>query len=179
MANIFVSHSSLDETRARRVFEALRRAGYDVFLDVDPDAGIAAGQSWEQEIYGRLRRCDAVVCIVTAAFVRSRWCFAEVALARSVGRPVFPLVLDRDAVEGLSDVLGGIQHVYWEPDEEAAAMERLAAGLRRRGLAPEDELPWDTPYPGFRPFDAGDAGVFFGRSSDVRRLTRLLEPSIE
>src|SRR3954453_11601732 len=94
MASVFLSHSSRDEAVTERVAERLRDAGFAaLFVDFDPQQGIAAGRNWERELYTQLRRADAVVFLASEASVESRWCFAELSLARSLGRPVFPLRL--------------------------------------------------------------------------------------
>jgi hypothetical protein len=67
------------------VVERLRTAG---FVDFDPEQGIPAGRSWERELYAQLRRIDAVILLASEASVASRWCFAQLSLARSLGRPV-------------------------------------------------------------------------------------------
>src|SRR5918997_955010 len=92
MASIFVSHRSQDQAAAERVVARLRAAGFAaLFVDFDPAQGIPAGRNWEQELYGQLRRSDAVVFLASEASVASRWCSIEIGLARSLGRPVFPL----------------------------------------------------------------------------------------
>src|SRR4051794_8242652 len=83
MTLLFVSHSSEDGASALRVTEWLAERGFQsLFLDFDPVRGIPSGRNWEQELYGRLRQADAVVFLGSAASVRSRWCFAELVLAR-------------------------------------------------------------------------------------------------
>src|ERR687890_205128 len=124
MASVFVSHSSRDRRVTERVVARLRAAGFAaLFVDFDPEQGIPAGRSWERELYAQLRRSDAVVFLASEASVASRWCFAELSLARSLGRPVFPLRLQPgvampllaevqwtdlgDAEEGLARAVGG------------------------------------------------------------------------
>src|SRR3954469_13531637 len=94
MAAVFVSHSSRDRAVTERVVARLRAAGLAaLFVDFDPEQGIPAGRNWERELYTQLRRTDAVIFLASEASVASRWCFAELSLARSLGRPVFPLRL--------------------------------------------------------------------------------------
>src|SRR5687768_1230705 len=98
MASVFVSHSSRDRADTERVVERLRAAGFAaMFVDFDPEQGIPAGRNWERELYAALRRTDAVVFLASEASVASRWCFAELSLARSLGRPVLPLRLQAGA----------------------------------------------------------------------------------
>src|SRR4051795_8487238 len=94
MASVFVSHSSRDRVVTERVVERLRAAGFAaLFVDFDPEQGIPSGRSWERELYAQLRRTDAVVFLASAASVASQWCAIEIGLARSLGRPVFPVRL--------------------------------------------------------------------------------------
>src|SRR4051795_8349006 len=89
MASVFVSHSSTDQTVTEQVVEQLKAAGFSaLFVDFDPERGIPAGRNWERELYAQLRRTDAVIFLAREASVASRWCFAELSLARSLGRPV-------------------------------------------------------------------------------------------
>jgi hypothetical protein len=151
LASLFISHSSSDQDAAQRLGERLRAEGYAaLFLDFDPDQGIPAGRNWERELYSHLRKTDAVIFLASAASVASRWCFAELSLARSLGRPVFPLSLEGDAhLELLEDA----QWIDLAEGERAYA--RLWEGLRRAGLDPADSFSWDPtrrPYPGLEPF---------------------------
>src|SRR3954447_17213364 len=94
MASVFISHSSRDRAITEQVVARLRAAGFAAtFVDFDPEEGIPAGRNWERELYTRLRRTDAVIFLASQTSVASRWCFAELSLARSLAHPVFPLRL--------------------------------------------------------------------------------------
>ena len=74
-----------------RLRDRLRAWGYaSLFLDFDPEDGMAVGREWERELYRQLRAADAVVFVASRASVASRWCFAELTLARSARKPIFP-----------------------------------------------------------------------------------------
>lgn len=176
MAAIFISHSSHDSAAASRVRELLMAEGYAaVFLDFDPEAGIPAGRNWERELYTQLHMADAVVYLHSPAALVSTWCFAELALARSVGIPIVPVQVaaaDRHAL------LGDVQWLEAGGD--------LAGGLRRalRALAldPARSFSWDParpPYPGLAAFEPEDAAVFFGREAEVKDLVRRLHPTLQ
>jgi hypothetical protein len=100
--------------------------------------------------------------------VTSHWCFAEVALARSLGMPIFALRATDSARLGL---LGDIQWVDLADGD--AAYGRLWAGMKRARLDPSESRPWNptrSPYPGLKAFSVEDAAVFFGRNDETRRL---------
>src|SRR3954452_10832615 len=169
MASVFVSHSSQDRALTEQVLERLRAAGFTaLFVDFDPEHGIPAGRNWERELYAQLRRSDAVVFLASEASVASRWCSIEISLARSLGRPVFPLRL-QPGVE-----LSLLADVQWTDLTDAEpGMARLLTGLRSAGLDPVDSFAWNpdrSPYPGLVPFAPEDAAVFFGRQQETHRL---------
>ncbi len=177
MASLFLSHSGRDRVVAQRVHQWLRDAGYQaLFLDFDQSDGIPAGRRWEAELYAQLRRTDGVVFLASDVSVGSKWCFAELSLARSMGHPVFPLRLDATASLEL------LQDVQWvDLTVDDAAFGQLRDGLQRAGLRPEDSFVWDptrSPFPGLEPFDRRDAAVFFGREQEIDRLTELLTSTL-
>jgi len=119
--------------------ESDRAGGFAaLFLLFDPDQGIPAGRNWEREFYAQLRKTEAVIFLASAASVTSRWCFAEVSLARSLGKPLFPLRLnDDDRLELPDDAQWAVLAVG------ERAYTRLWEGLRRAGLDPADSFSWD------------------------------------
>jgi hypothetical protein len=178
MATLFVSHSSRDLAATKRVVERLSAEGFAaLFLDFDPVDGIPAGRTWESELYVQLRKADGLVFLASAASIASQWCFAEISMARSHGKPVFPLRLEAGVRMGLLD------DVQWiDLSEGETAFTRLFAGLRRAGLDPADSLAWDptrSPYPGLESFTGDDAAVFFGRDHEIGRLLELLQPTLQ
>ncbi|SDX96478.1 WD domain-containing protein, G-beta repeat-containing protein [Geodermatophilus africanus] len=178
MASVFVSHSSRDRAETEQVVARLQAAGFAaLFVDFDPERGIPAGRNWERELYAQLRRSDAVVFLASEASVASRWCSIEIGLARSLGRPVFPLRLQPGVAMPL------LTDVQWtDLDHAEAGLARLLAGLRSAGLDPADSFAWDpdrSPYPGLVPFAPEDAAVFFGRQSETHRLVELLTPTLQ
>lgn len=70
MSRIFLSHSSSDNLEAVAVRDWLAREGWDdVFLDFGPEHGIAAGERWERALHEAASRCEAVVFLVSQAWL--------------------------------------------------------------------------------------------------------------
>ena len=85
MARVFISHASEDRECAGQLREWLVAEGHEVFLDQDLVDGIRVGEEWEQRLHERLRWADAVVCVVTSAYLASTWCTAEVGICPVTG----------------------------------------------------------------------------------------------
>ncbi|MFD9737627.1 TIR domain-containing protein [Umezawaea sp. NPDC059074] len=176
MANVFVSHAGEDLRVAAEVREWLVADGHRVFLDRDLRDGIAVGEEWEKRLHERLRWADAVVCVVTEAYVRSAWCAAEVGIARSRGSRLLPLHAEAGVEHPL---LTSVQHADLAPDP-AAARQALAAALGR--VDRTGGLGWvdgRSPFPGLRAFEADLHQAFFGRDEDVEALAGLLRSPAE
>ena len=95
MSTIFISHSSSDNAIASELGQRLAQQNHhSVFLDLDPEQGIVAGQSWEQTLYRKLRACRAVIALLTDRYRDSQWCFAEIALARMENKHIVALHAD-------------------------------------------------------------------------------------
>lgn len=177
MSAIFISHSSQDDGLAADLVARLQRQGYrTIFLDLDPEVGIPAGRNWERELYAQLRSCHAVITLWSRHAMASKWCFAELAQASAMGKPIFPVKLD-DAP--LDPLIASYQAVDLAAEGEGA-YGRLWAGLEASGLDPKASFGWDRarpPYPGLVAFEEEDAAVFFGRDAETRsaleRLTRM------
>jgi WD40 repeat protein len=206
MSSLFVSYNRADAVKVSQLCDWLTTRGYDsLFLDFDPERGVPAGTKWEAELYAQLRRADAVLFVSSAASATSRWCFAELAMARSLGKRIIPVGVDGGAThELLGDTqaidLSGAEHHgrphrgrvapigrrRGRPVERAGpsfdklALERLDQSLRAADLDPERTLTWDpqrSPFPGLGSFEERDAGVFFGRQPEIEQLLELLHAS--
>jgi WD40 repeat protein len=179
MSLLFISHSSRDNEPAGRLAQALSARGVrSVFLDFDPEHGIPAGRDWKRELYTQLRRADAVVFLGSEASNASRWCFAEIALAQAIDKPIFPIAIEAN---GRHSLLDSVQWINGRMDDEQV-VDRLLDGLRRYGLDALDSFGWDPerpPYPGLESFDERDSAVFFGREAALTRLAEFFRPTLQ
>jgi hypothetical protein len=95
MSRIFISHSSKDNFEAVALRDWLAAHGWnDVFLDLDPERGIAAGERWERALHEAANRCEAVIFLISANWLASGWCLKEYALARGLNKKLFAALVD-------------------------------------------------------------------------------------
>ena len=167
----------------------------DIFLDLDPDRGIVAGERWERALNEAANRCEAVLFLVSKAWLGSDWCRKEFHLAQRLNKRLFGVLIEDIAVGELPADLTG-RPGSWSTSPPArdhkmfratlpitgeevhvtfstAGLMRLKTGLQRAGLdarffawPPRDD-PDRPPYRGLRPLEAEDAGIFFGREAPI------------
>jgi len=90
MPYVFISYSHKDKEYAHRLERALKRRGFEVWLDDRIDYG----SEWPHEIERRLDGCKAMILIMTAHSRGSEWVQNELARAKQRRKSVFPLLLD-------------------------------------------------------------------------------------
>ncbi|MCB1522967.1 MAG: toll/interleukin-1 receptor domain-containing protein, partial [Rhodoblastus sp.] len=196
MSRIFVSHSSHDNAATVALRDWLVAEGWsDLFLDLDPERGIAPGERWERALNEAARRCEAVIFVISRAWLSSRWCLNELTLARRLNKRMFGVLIeeglpiadlpadvvnhwqmvdlaagsDHRQFRAVLPISGGEAHVTFSRE----GLARLKAGLLRAGLHaayfawPPVNDPKRAPYRGLRPLEADDAGIFFGREAPV------------
>src|SRR5262245_25351612 len=161
---VFISHSSADAAIARELSVELTAHGHQaVFLDCDAESGITAGTEWERVLYSRLRAASALIALWSRSAGTSRWVFAELAIARLLGKPLCPICLDEAT---LPPPLSQQQALYWS----ATCVRQLLCGLENQGITPRPRVSNRTPYPGLLCFEEADAGLFLGRSGESARV---------
>ena len=174
MAQIFISHSSLDPDQASRLLDWLHANGFnETFLDFDKHAGLAAGSDWERSLYREVAEAEVVILVLTSNWFESKWCFAEFTQARALGKAIFPLI---EAPVGETVVSADIQTLDLVKNREDA-LSRLLKALNEIVLNSRGGFDWDQtrpPYPGLLALDQPDAAIYFGRDNDIRRLIERL-----
>jgi len=125
VATVFISHASADTDVALRVERWLTDAGHAVLLDRSVQSGIGLGDDWRLRIEAWLRAADAMVCLVTAAYVASQWGVYEIAAARTQGCLVLPLVVEP-----------GVRHPQLETLQHTALADPADERVRETVLAP-------------------------------------------
>ena len=79
---VFISHSQEDETLARRIADVLKKAG----LDVWDDREIFPGDNWAEKIARALNESNAMVVLLTADALKSRWVQHDISFALGENR---------------------------------------------------------------------------------------------
>lgn len=193
VSRLFISHSSINNPAAVALGDWLAAEGWDdIFLDLDPEHGIAPGERWEQALLDATSRCEAVLFLISRRWLGSRWCLREFMLAQQLNKRLFGVLIERLDIDDLPadlrktwqavDLASGQDQRPFTvklpvTQEEATVafsregLARLRSGLVKAGLDPRffdwppKADPDRPPYRGLLPLEADDAGIFFGRDS--------------
>jgi len=194
VSRIFLSDSSANNAEAIAIRDWMIAHGWDdVFLDLDPERGLKAGERWQEALKRAAERCELVVFLVSPVWAASKWCLAEFLLAKSLNKRVFAVIVEPTPFSELptemtaewqiTDLTAGTRDFHATvtlPGGETTniafgteGLDRLRIGLVQSGLDPK-HFTWPPandqdrpPYRGLLPLEADDAGIFFGREAPV------------
>ena len=124
MSDVFVSYARPDEPQARRVADALRALGYDVWRDDE----LPAHRAYSEVIEERLKSAKAVVVLWSAEAARSQWVRAEADAARSAGTLVQAL-LDGNIPPMPFNQIQCADLSAWDGATEAPGWKKLVASV--------------------------------------------------
>lgn len=204
MPRIFLSHSSEDNREAtalkRWLVDQDPSLDDDIFLDIDPRNGMVGGEKWKSTLTRKLASCEALLCLVSESWESRPECVHEYRGAEDAGKQVFCARLDGDAVGGSVsawqwrdvfvadgqpaidvDIGDGMPAVSFSAD----GLDRLLHDVQSPDLG-AGSFPWPPPnerdrepYRGWLPFESCDAGVFFGRDTEITRALKALRDIVE
>ena len=103
MSRIFISHSSQNATKAIEIKDWVETNGWDgeVFLDLDPERGLIAGEKWLNALKEAVHRCEAVLPLISKEWLASKWCLSEIGTARLLGKQIIPIIIDNTDISSL------------------------------------------------------------------------------
>ena len=171
MARVFVSHAAVDGRFADQIHQWLVEGGHQAFLDKDIQDGIETGEDWQSRLHERLRWSDAMVCVITSAYVNSAWCAAEVGIAQSRGSRLLPVARRTRCGSPTAryDAISGHKRGC------RSGPVRMVAELWRLDTAGGTGWPDNqSPFPGLRAYNTNQHRAFFGRRSETAELAALL-----
>lgn len=105
MGHIFISYSKKDVIYAEKLVNALRREGFNPWVDMEE---LSAGTHWQNRLHKQINSCDAYLLIMSRNAKASQWVPDELVAAKTKGKPIFPLLLDD------TELFLAIQTIHYE-----------------------------------------------------------------
>jgi hypothetical protein len=126
---VFISYAHKDSKQARLIAEGLRSGGTEPWLDLQE---LNPGENWPQAIGNAIEKSDAIVLLITAAFLRSprfeEWNYA-IGSKKHAGR-VLPIIAPGTPDDSLPWILKRVHHLKAGSDWKRTG--RRAADLLRQ-----------------------------------------------
>ncbi len=133
--NVFVSHSmaAQDEAFVSALVSWLKGKDVEPYLaERDPQPG----RGLSEKILERIKQSDFLAVFWTRYGSESNWVNQELGAARSVGKPVVPIVERGVAVRGL---LEGVERIEFDREKPELVLESLETFLRAKSEAKDAE----------------------------------------
>jgi tetratricopeptide (TPR) repeat protein len=167
---VFLSYASQDAEAARRICEALRAAGVEVWFDQNEPHdvlgahGLVGGDAWDAKIRKQIKECALFVAVISAntqarteGYFRLEWRLADQRThLMAKGRPfLLPVVIDdtRDSEAHVPDSFNDVQWTLLRPATrdyggQAHDEDTGVAGFcaRVRHLLAGDAAPLNVPF---------------------------------
>jgi hypothetical protein len=133
---VFLSYSWADRERVMPIYERLKQAGLDVWIDRDQLRG---GADWEETIRHEMLKCRRIVIFLSNALNDGGFFLAELGLSRAVAKDrvkrgtfLIPVRLEACSIPMILSQWNAID--LFEPDGERRLFEAL--GVRKLPAAP-------------------------------------------
>ena len=133
MAKLFVSYSRRDSAAARRLIEAFKSMGQEVWVDWE---AIPPAVDWLEQIFRGIEEADAFIFMISPDSIASEVCKVEVNRAILNNKRIIPIVL-RDV--NPRDTLDDIRKLNWTFIRET---DNFDEGLAKVKTAIELDLDW-------------------------------------
>lgn len=122
----------------------LETEGFSVWLDV---TDISSGSDWHSAIGEGLRKCKAIIAIITHKYIHSKYCKNELFMADSLQKHIFPIFLEEVKFDspddaGVQFVVGSVNWIMMTPDTStySRAFTQLLDGMTKKGIAPSNAV---------------------------------------
>jgi hypothetical protein len=159
---VFLSYASQDSDAARRICEALRAGGIEVWFD---QSELRGGDAWDQKIRRQIRECALFVPIISAntqsrleGYFRREWRLAVDRMYDMAAEKAFllPVVID-DTNDRIASVPEEFRAVQWTrlpggvtPATLAERVARLLSTDQTAPAVPVQAVPLQAvPVPGY------------------------------
>jgi TIR domain len=123
---VFLSHSTVDREHVELVSRQIEALGIDVYLaEHDPKPGTSIAHKVEEA----LKRCAAVVVLITTTSVNSAYVQQEIGFARAHGKTIVPII-EKSVDKSRLGMLTEVEWLELDLSAPAEAMAKVTASLQ-------------------------------------------------
>ena len=108
--------------------QGVQQLGHEAWLD----PSLVGGQEWWDTILGQIRKCDAVLLVISPAYVQSEACGSERKYAMKLRKSLLPVAVESVRPELLPADVSALQVIDCSAPSEDYTIQ-LAVGLSTLG----------------------------------------------
>jgi hypothetical protein len=108
LKNIFISYSHADKVIVHQIFDKLK-ANFTVWID---EVNLIGGDDLYEKIAGGLRNSSLFICFISEQYCVSNNCKREIALADNLNIKILPVMLQREAKNGIELYIATLNTFY-------------------------------------------------------------------
>jgi formylglycine-generating enzyme required for sulfatase activity len=125
---LFMSYARVDKYYCLQIVDML-----DIH-DVWYDNRLHAGQQWWDQIRRRLEWCDGFVYLLSPDSVQSKYCRKEFEIAQSLGKPVFPVL-----IQARTPIPADLEHIQYVDFSEGMTAHTVKLLLNSLAVAERED----------------------------------------
>ncbi len=110
MEHVFICYSRKDQNLALQFKEILRKAGKDVWIDLED---LPASSIWRTEIQNAITESIAFVYLVSRNSLESEYCQKEFKFANELNKRIFPILLPGITDKDVPEIVSSRQWLTW------------------------------------------------------------------
>ncbi len=168
MAQFYVSHAYEDRGFANTLIAWLKKhafsSGVSTFVKTPR---FTDNQNHPTQAVNAIRQSDAVVMLCSKNWAACKQCYAEYVAAQAAGKFVIALMIKK-AGQDLALAPDIPRFTIDKVGHDLADLIGVLTAFERADPQSYEWTPGRRPYPGVRAFNCDEAGVFFGRNSDIQ-----------
>ena len=106
--NVFLSYSHSNENVVHNIANRLKEI-YETWIDRD---NLKGGDRLDKEIANGVKKCHVFICFISQQYCKSEACNEEFALAKKLKKVMLPVMLEREANNGIELTLSKLNMFY-------------------------------------------------------------------
>jgi hypothetical protein len=106
--NIFISYAHADKVIVLKIFDKLKE-NFTVWID---EVNLIGGDDLYEKIAGGLRNSSLFICFISEQYCVSNNCKREIALADNLKKKILPVMLQREAKNGIELYIATLNTFY-------------------------------------------------------------------
>lgn len=125
---IFLSYTATDRIHAQQLRDILsRHPNVHIFTT----EMLSAGEDWQSKLRDELSNCDKFLVILSPTSVDSNWVLHELGAAWAIGKPIIPIVTNKELLSKLPVSVSNLQIIEIKDIKKAKIINHILGNPKK------------------------------------------------